>query len=158
MQSPCPYDLRPAKNSDGDAIRSLISGVLRDYGIPTNLATTEKDLADIEANYQGAGGAFLVLVDQEKLIGTVALCRESDLSCELCRMYLAAGYRRQGLGRMLLETALRQAAESGFSEVRLETAAVLKEAISLYQSVGFAVACSPPLGKNCNLVMSKRLK
>ncbi len=152
------YTLRDATNADCPRIWSLISGVLNEYAIASDLATTEQDLADIEGNYVSAGGAFFVLIDRENIIGTVALCRDSDSTCELCRMYLDANYRRRGLGRMLLNKVLQTAQSQAFSEVRLATARVLVEAIALYESVGFAIIEGTPVGKNCNLVMSKRLK
>jgi ribosomal protein S18 acetylase RimI-like enzyme len=58
---------------------------------------------------------------------------------------------------MLMETALRRASECGFREIRLSTAAVLKEALGLYGSAGFALEDGPLTCKNCNIVMSKRL-
>jgi len=158
MQAPCSYNVRPAKNSDDRAIWSLISSALVEYGIIANLATTEQDLADIETNYERAGRAFLVLMDGQGLIDTVAPSRKPDSICELCRMYVATHYRGRGLGRMLMETALRLASAYGFSETRLSTAAVLKEALALCSSAGFARVDWPLTCKNCNLVMSKRLK
>jgi GNAT superfamily N-acetyltransferase len=130
--------------------------VLREYDIITDLASTEQDLDDVEA-YSRTGGVFLVLEDGCEVIGTVALLRQTDSTCELCRMYLAPGHRGRGLGRLLLDTALQYAAQRGFTEIRLETAAVLREAIALYRSAGFAPIDANPLGKNCNLTMSKRL-
>lgn len=151
------YTLREATNADGDAIWELISGVLAEYGIETDRATTDKDLCDIDTVYTNAGGAFFVLLTGATLIGTVALRRESDLGCELCRMYLAAGYRRQGLGRRLFDKAINEAQIRGFKEMRLSTAAVLVEAIALYKSAGFESVEGIPAGKNCNVIMSKKL-
>lgn len=153
-----PYAFRAATNADSTVVWSLISSVLSGYGIEADLTSTDKDLADLEQNYQQTGGTFLVLTDCDEVIGTVALLRESENTCELCRMYLAPGYRGQGLGRMLLTTALQKATDLGFSEVRLETAKVLKEAIALYRSAGFTLINGTPLGKNCNLIMSRRLR
>lgn len=158
MSADCPYVFRTANNTDAAAVWALISGILNEYGINADVTSTERDLVDLEMTYQQSGGTFLVLIDGQTVIGTVALLRESDIACELCRMYLAAHYRGRGLGRMLLETALQRAAEFGFAEVRLETAKVLNEAIALYRSAGFVPIDGTPLGKNCNLIMSKRLR
>ena len=151
------FSVREANNADCAAIWALISGVLGEYAINTDPSTTDRDLTDIESNYANAGGAFFVLLDADSIIGTVALCRESDTCCELCRMYLASNYRRRGLGRRLFDTATREAVRRGFREMRLETAAVLVEAIALYKSAGFAIVEGKPAGKNCNLIMSKHL-
>jgi putative acetyltransferase len=152
------WTLREATNADGPKIWSLIEGVLREYSIQADLSTTDKDLADIEANYTRRGGAFFVLTTQGDIIGSVALARESDSTCELCRMYLAPNHRRKGLGRLMLNTGLVQAERRGFDTVRLETAKVLVEAIALYESVGFTTVDEAPTGRNCNVVMTKRLK
>ena len=52
-------------------------------------------------------------------------------------MYLASHVRGQGLGRRLLEHALATAKALNFSRVELETASVLKEAVTLYERYGF---------------------
>lgn len=157
MAAELPLTLRLATSSDSEAIWSLIAGVLKEYGITADQATTDSDLTDVDRHYNQTGGAFMVLLDGTHLVGTVALSRDSDTTCELCRMYLAAEYRGRGLGRRLLETVLQIAAERGFREVRLETATVLKEAIQLYRRAGFTISERAPFGKNCDLVMIKRL-
>ena len=50
-------------------------------------------------------------------------------------MYLHKSQRGRGLGKFLLDSALAQARELGFTRVTLETASVLKEAIALYESL-----------------------
>ena len=136
---------------------ALITGVLRSYGITTDARTTDKDLADIEGNYWNSGGAFFVLLDGQEVIGTVALARETDSACELCRMYLAPAYRGLGLGRRLFDHALSEATARGFQEMHLKTASVLVEAISLYQRAGFTTVAGAEVGGNCDLVMTKVL-
>jgi putative acetyltransferase len=152
------YRLRKASNADIPAVWTLISGVLRSYGITPNQQTTDKDLTDLEANYWNRMGAFFVLLQGEEIIGTVALHRETDASCELCRMYLSQQYRGQGLGRRMLELSLREARERGFQEVRLKTASVLVEAIALYKRAGFVVMDGAEAGGNCDLVMRRSLE
>lgn len=157
MQTVGDYTLREATNADRPAVWTLISSVLRSYGITPNQQTTDKDLADIEANYWDRKGAFFVLLNGEEVIGTVALQHETDARCELCRMYLAPQYRGQGLGRRLLEHSVRAARESGFKEMDLKTASVLVEAISLYRKAGFTLVEGAEAGGNCDLVMRRWL-
>jgi putative acetyltransferase len=136
----------------------LISGILRSYGITTDARTTDRDLVDIERSYWGTKGAFFALLDEEALVGTVALQRETDTACELCRMYLLQEYRGQGLGRQLLEHATREAKARGFKEMHLKTASVLAAAIALYQRSGFAVVAGATAVGNCDLTMTKLLE
>ena len=151
------YTLRTATNADQGEVWALISGVLARYGITTDPNTTDADLVDLEANYSGQNGCLFALLDRTKLIGTVAIRLESDFNCELCRMYLLPQYRRQGLGRLLLDTAEKEAKLRGFTEMHLKTAAVLVEAIQLYESVGFVKTDRVSGSKNCSLVMCKQL-
>jgi len=151
------YTLRAATNADLPVVWDLISSVLLSYGITGNRQTTDRDLADLEVNYWNAKGAFFVLLNGEAVIGTVALHHEADTVCELCRMYLAPQYRGHGLGRRLLEHALREARERGFKEVRLKTASVLVEAISLYKRAGFSTLEGAVTCGNCDLVMCRML-
>jgi putative acetyltransferase len=147
------YTLRRATNEDGPSVWALISQVLASYGICVNAQTTDQDLTDLEGNFWARGGVFFVLLAEDIIIGTVALRRESPPACELCRMYLAAGHRGQGLGRRLLEHALSEARTRGFKEMHLKTASVLKEAISLYERAGFRPMPDRKIGGNCDRMM-----
>jgi putative acetyltransferase len=151
------FQLRRATNRDAAGIWNLISVVLSSFDIVADPETTDRDLADIEGCYWDLGGAFFVLVDRETVIGTVALRRESDEVCELCRMYVSADYRRLGLGRGLFETGMIEARSRGFREVFLKTSSVLTTAISLYERAGFRLLPGAKACGNCNLVMSMKL-
>jgi N-acetylglutamate synthase-like GNAT family acetyltransferase len=151
------FTLREATNADLPAVWSLISSVLRSYGITSNRQTTDRDLADLEANYWNRKGAFFVLLNEEAVIGTVALHHETEAICELCRMYLVPQYRGQGLGSRLLEHAVREARERGFKEMRLKTASVLVEAVSLYKRAGFRTVEGVVRCGNCDLEMRRML-
>jgi GNAT superfamily N-acetyltransferase len=151
------FELRRATNRDVEPIWLLISDVLKSYGITTDKRTTDGDLLDIDGNFWQDGGAFFVLLDHDTIIGTLALRKVSDYSCELCRMYLASDYRGRGLGIELLDHAVLEAKNRGYREMLLKTASVLKEAISLYQKAGFRTDCSASADGNCDLVMRKQL-
>jgi len=56
---------------------------------------------------------------------------------EVKRMWVAAGARRQGLGRRLLAEAEKLAAAHGANRVRLDTNSALPEAIDLYRTAGY---------------------
>src|SRR5205823_14103421 len=95
--------IRPASNQDRDAITSLVFTVLQEYGLRPDPATTDADLADVEANYSAAGGRFDVVVDNaDVIVGSVGLFRLDRDTCELRKMYLRRNARGQGLGRRLV--------------------------------------------------------
>lgn len=152
------FTLRRATNADIPAVWTLVSSILHSYGITANEQTTDKDLTDLEAHYWSRRGAFFVLLHGAEIIGTAALHGETDTRCELCRMYLAQPYRGRGLGHRMLEVCLREARDRGYSEVQLQTASVLVEAIALYKRAGFTVVDGAAAGGNCDLVMRRSLR
>jgi len=135
------FAIRPATNRDGDAVRALVFGVLREFGFSPDPSGTDADLADLEAAYMG--GAFDVLIDAGgRIIGTVGLKALPESRCELRKMYLLPEYRGQGLGGRLLRHAVAHAREFGFTRIELETATALEAAQRMYESFGFR-PCDP---------------
>lgn len=134
---------RRARKADEEAIRLPIFAILDEYDLKSSPQTIDADLFDIESFY--GGGAFELIVDGDgDLMGTFGLKRLDGRSCELCKMYLDKKHRGKGYGKLLLNRVIACAKGLGFLRIELETASVLKEAISLYEAFGFA-----PLEKPC---------
>lgn len=144
--------LRPATNADAPAVRELVFGVLREYGLAPDPDCTDSDLADIEAAYHRRGGRFGVLVDEAagQVLGSVGLYPVDEQTVELRKMYLRRNARGRGLGRRMLEHALAEARRMGFARVTLETASVLTEAIALYRRYGFTPFDAPHCSRRCD--------
>lgn len=81
---------------------------------------------------------FWCLFDGEDMVGTVALKRLSKERCELKSLYLLEQYHKKGLGHELLKTAIAAAQQNGYKEMYLDTLSSSKQAISLYEKIGFA--------------------
>ncbi|MBL8152127.1 MAG: GNAT family N-acetyltransferase [Blastocatellia bacterium] len=132
------YRLRPATNQDVEKVKKLVFSVLGEYGLRPDPEGTDADLADIEASYIKPGGIFDLMEDDAgDVVGTVGLFQKGNSVCELRKMYLVGNVRGKGLGKKMLNHAITRARELGFEKIELETASVLKEAISLYTSYGF---------------------
>lgn len=80
---------------------------------------------------------FFCLVDQEKVIGTVALKKVDDYTVELKAMYLDRDYRGKGLGRRLMDKAVDEAKRLGFKSIVLDSMSQYKDALRLYEKTGF---------------------
>jgi len=143
--------LRRATNQDREKITTLVFEVLREYGLSPDPGSTDADLTDVESHYHGRGGIFDVLETADgAVVGSVGLYPVIGSTCELRKMYLHPSFRGKGLGRHLLEHALKRAKQLGFARVTLETASVLKEAIDLYQSYGFRPYAPDHLAGRCD--------
>ncbi len=84
------------------------------------------------------GGTFLV-----GYRGAVAVCgggvkRLPDGACEIKRMYVVPGARRQGVARVLLRALENAARALGYRVVRLDTGPRQSHAVGLYSSEGYA--------------------
>ena len=88
--------------------------------------------------YSGYLGRFIVICIEKKMGGMAGIKYASKGICELKRLYITPPFRRLGLGRLLVESLIAEARLLGYSSVRLETLDFMLEAISLYESLGFA--------------------
>ena len=88
---------------------------------------------DIEKTFE----VFYCLVDEEKVIGTVALKRIDDYTVELKALYLDKSYRGQHLGSRLIKVAIDEAKTRGFKSMVLDSMSKYKEALHLYEKCGF---------------------
>jgi ribosomal protein S18 acetylase RimI-like enzyme len=86
------------------------------------------------------GNPFLVALDQDRLVGWCEVRRDilpGRAHTGLLGMGLRAPYRGRGLGRQLIEQALRAARERGFERIELLVRSPNARAIRLYSQVGF---------------------
>lgn len=97
----------------------------------------EKELENLQEYYEYPNGDLLLAVEREKVMGCVALRKVNQNICEMKRLFVYPEYRGQGLGRMLSQEIINKAKHGGYQHMRLDTLDWLKEAIGLYQSLGF---------------------
>lgn len=139
-------------------MRELIFDILRSYGLQPAPDTTDADLNDVEQAYSAKGGWFVVLCDGAgAVIGSVALSPLRPGVMELRKMYLHIDHRGRGLGKLLLDEALTEARGRGCVRITLETAAVLREAVALYQRAGFRRSPFAPHVCRCDFAMELEL-
>ena len=100
------------------------------------LANYEQELATLPAGY----AVILLATVEDEPAGCIAL-RDLDRqppSCEMKRLWVDSRFRGLGLGRHLIEEAIRWAASHGFDFMYLDTVpAAMPEAVRLYTSLGF---------------------
>ena len=89
--------------------------------------------------YAPPAGRLLLALWDGKPAGVIALrpLDEPGL-CEMKRLYVRPEFRGHNIGRLLAERIIREAAEIGYSRMRLDTVAgKMDSAIAMYRRLGF---------------------
>lgn len=128
-------ELRQVRLTD-PVVGPLIEGLSQEYDVRygeiDEMATVDGD------EFDPPSGVFLVLVDGDEVLAGGGLRRISDDTCEVKRMWTAAGHRRKGYASRVL-TGLEDAARAaGYSTLLLETGPLQPEAIDLYTARGYS--------------------
>jgi len=149
------FQLRDARAGDEPAIRGIVCAVLDEYGLQADPEATDADLADLSGSYLERGGVFRVLVAPDgRIVGCGGLYPLAEGEAEIRKMYFVPQARGHGYGRQLLEDLIDEARSRGYKRVVLETASVLKEAITLYRSFGFKPFARQHLACRCDQAMA----
>jgi putative acetyltransferase len=96
------------------------------------------EMDDVRTNYFDNGGAFLVMVQDGRIIGTGAIRYLEEGVCELKRLWLLTGYHGRGFGLRMMQELFRIARENGYKIMRLETDRIVQaRAVEFYKRLGF---------------------
>ena len=96
------------------------------------------DMDTIQQTYFENDGIFLVMTNQDQIIGTGAIRKLDEEICELKRVWLMFEYHGKGLGYRIIQELLAFAREKGYQRIRLETDRDdQRRAYDLYKRLGF---------------------
>ena len=136
--------IRPAEPGDAPKLVALADAIGREPG--DFLLTTEmwRGIAEerrfIKAVRRTRDAALYVVEDDGEIVGRLSLARDSHPASPHVAdlgLMVAAGHRRRGIGRALLEQAVTWARASGVRKLELHVFPWNEPAVSLYESFGF---------------------
>ena len=132
--------IRPGDLADERVIRLLTDHLADMFATSPAESVHALDVSGLSA----PGVAFWTIADGDELVGCVALKELDAEHGELKSMRTDAAARGQGLGALLLEHVLDEAARRGYRRVSLETGSqdFFRPARTLYAKYGFR-ECGP---------------
>ena len=150
--------IRNWQPADRQITANIISTVLAEYGLTWEPLGADEDVLKVEEFYQKIGGEFWVVEQQQKILGTAAYypIQRGNNAVEIRKMYLLPEVRGQGLGKFLLKELENSIKECNFTEIWVETATVLQQAVKLYESNGYQLTTGVET-KRCDRVYQKVL-
>lgn len=97
------------------------------------------DIENVQSHYFDNAGVFLVLLDNEQVVGTGAIRKLDNEICELKRMWFLKEYRGQGWGWKMAQMLFDFARQMDYQKVRLDLANEERQlqALKFYKRLGF---------------------
>ena len=121
-----------------DKVRTLF----REYETELNedlcFQSFEEELKNPLKKYGMPEGVLYVAKWGNAIAGCIALMPlKEERVCEMKRLYVSPAFRKYKIGKALVEQLLKDAAQLGYTKMKLDTLQKLQPAIALYKQFGF---------------------
>jgi putative acetyltransferase len=154
--------IRKINIEDNSAIARIIRTSLEEFEVALpGTAYFDKDTDAMYEAFAIPWAAYYIAEDPTGVIGGCGIYPTPELpsdTCELVRLFLSNKARGKGIGRSLIETCIFNAQAFGFNKIYLETMPQLKQAVQLYEKMGFSyqpASAGQSLHSACSIRMIK---
>ena len=131
---------RRATPDDAPLAATIIAEALAEYGLPFEPEPEGRD-ADVATFGAKPDHDDLVAVDSDspgRVLGVASVGPQgAEGLAWISKVFVAKDARRRGVGRALLEALHDAARARGFRDVGLRTRVIFREAIALYEALGY---------------------
>ena len=128
------FEVKACNNTE--IIKELFVEYSNIRGAESCFVSFDKELADLDGYYKG--GALLLGSEDGYPVGSIAIRKIDDETCEAKRLFIKPEHRGNGYARIMLNSMLDKAGELGFKEVTFTTKpSVMEIGYGLYKRMGF---------------------
>jgi GNAT superfamily N-acetyltransferase len=129
--------IAPATRADAAGVIDLIGRVFVEYGWIWQPATEVPDLLQWAPHYEPPHGAFFVIRDGDRIVGSAGVHRLDHACAELHRLYLDPALRGRGFGDALVDAVVGWCRSEGIARLLLWSDTRFEHAHRLYLRHGF---------------------
>lgn len=156
--------LRKILQSDNKPMATIIRKALEEFnaGHPGTVyddPTTD----DLFAIFKNPTSTYFILTVQGEIVGGAGIYPTEGLpadTCELVKLYFDKRIRGKGYGKLMINRCEQAAREMGFTKIYLESMPELKQALPLYEKMGYTFipySMGNSGHSGCSLFMMKSL-
>ena len=111
--------IRLGNRQDEGEIKHLVAAVLTEFGHQGDTASAELDLRNIDGNYMGRDGIFLVAEEEGRLLGLAGARRRDEETLELRHLVVAPAHRGKGIASRMLAIVAKFAGDLEYKTVAM---------------------------------------
>lgn len=115
----------------------LVNSYSHIEGINFCFVSFQEELNSLEEIYKLPKGRLYIAKYNNEIAGCVALKPLDDKLCEVKRLYVRQKFRQLGIGKLLMNSIIKDAKELNYSTIVLETFESLETAVHIYYKLGF---------------------
>jgi putative acetyltransferase len=98
----------------------------------------DQEVANLPGDYAPPSGRVFLAIEDDKVMGCVALRKIGEGIGEMKRLYVRPEFRGRGFGRTLAEKLIAEAKQIGYTSLQLDTLpGKMDQAIAMYRALGF---------------------
>lgn len=127
----------PDNNDDIASVRALFIEYAASLNLDLSYQGFEKELEELPGCYAPPSGYLLIAKAGHIAAGCVAIRKIDEHCCEMKRLYIPPQYRGQKIGKQMVIAIINKAKELDYRTLKLDTRRSMKEAVNLYESLGF---------------------
>jgi putative acetyltransferase len=125
-------------SEDIEHARKLFEEYAQSLGFSLCFQNFDEELASLPGKYSPPEGRLLLAASNDQIAGCIALRKHDAGTCEMKRLFVRPEFRREGLGRVLIDKLIEEARTIGYSRMCLDTVpGKMDKAITLYHAYGF---------------------